>query len=189
MSRKRLPTGEELKLWEKVTESIAPLSLRKPAPAPEVVTPEAKTPPKPRKKAALLPLALPHFIPPKPPARKHPALSPIDRRTRNRLTRGAVAIDARIDLHGLTQAAAHRRLSHFLHDAQADGARVVLVITGKGRPASDGHGAERGVLRRMVPEWLSAAENRGLVVGFDEASPSHGGSGALYVRIRRARAD
>ncbi len=87
----------------------------------------------------------------------------------------------------MTQAAAHRRLSHFLHDVQADGAKVVLVITGKGRPASDGHGIERGVLRRVVPEWLSSAENRPLVVGFDEASPSHGGSGALYVRIRRAR--
>ena len=184
MSRKRLPTGEELKLWEKVTESIAPLSARKPAPVNEAA-PSAKTPPKPRKKPTP-PVTLPHFIPAKPPTPKHPALSPIDRRTRSRLTRGAVAIDARIDLHGMTQAAAHRRLSHFLHDAQADGAKVVLVITGKGRPASDGHGVERGVLRRMVPEWLSSAENRSLVVGFDEASPSHGGSGALYVRIRKA---
>jgi DNA-nicking Smr family endonuclease len=186
VSRKRLPTGEELRLWEKVTESIAPLTARKAAAAEEPVHP-ATIPPKPRKKAASPPPSVPHFTSPKPPALKHPALSPIDRRTRSRLTRGAVAIDARIDLHGMTQAAAHRRLSHFLHDAQADGAKVVLVITGKGRPASDGHGAERGVLRRMVPEWLSSAEHRSLVVGFDEASPSHGGGGALYVRIRRAR--
>jgi DNA-nicking Smr family endonuclease len=108
------------------------------------------------------------------------------------LTRGAVAIDARIDLHGLTQAAAHRKLVRFLLDAQDSGARMVLVITGKGRApksqtADDFGTRETGVLRRVVPEWLSAADLRAVVVGFDEAAQSHGGSGALYVRIRKAR--
>ena len=85
----------------------------------------------------------------------------------------------------MTQAAAHRKLNLFLAEAQNRGNRVILVITGKGRTGSDGD--ERGILRRRVPEWLSAAENRALVVGFDEAAPNHGGGGALYVRIRRMR--
>jgi DNA-nicking Smr family endonuclease len=115
-------------------------------------------------------------------------LAAIDRRTVSRLTRGAVAIDGRIDLHGMTQQAAHGRLIRYLRDAQAKGDRMVLVITGKGRPmAAPGTGEERGVLRRAVPLWLSAAEMRPFVVGFGEAAPPHGGSGALYVRIRRAK--
>ena len=100
----------------------------------------------------------------------------------SRLARGAVPIDARIDLHGMTQAGAHNRLIDFLHAAQSSGARTVLVITGKGSP---GGKDERGVLRRVVPIWLSSAELRSLVIGFDEAGRSHGGAGALYVRLRR----
>ena len=100
---------------------------------------------------------------------------------------GTLAIDARIDLHGMTQQAAHGRLVRFLKEAQADGVRLALVITGKGRPGDGGFGGERGVLRRSVPLWLSGAEMRPYVVGFGEAAPPHGGTGALYVRIRRAR--
>ena len=185
MSRKREPTPAELKLWGAVTESIAPLVRHKPARVAE--PPPKPAPAGPRKKAAAQPPApVAAKATPKPAPPKPPALAPLDRRTRSRLTRGAVAIDARIDLHGLTQAAAHQRLRRFLAEAQGDGARVVLVITGKGRPGADGR-EERGVLRRMVPAWLTAADLRPLVVGFDEASPPHGGSGALYVRIRRAR--
>jgi DNA-nicking Smr family endonuclease len=106
----------------------------------------------------------------------------------SRLARGGVAIDARIDLHGMTQQAAHGRLVRYLREAQARGHRIVLVITGKGRPLGDnGDGEVRGVLRRAVPMWLSAAEMRPFVVGFGEAAPPHGGSGALYVRIRRPK--
>ncbi len=112
----------------------------------------------------------------------------IDRRTRTQLARGARAIDARIDLHGFTQSAAHQRLRHFLEEAQAQGGKLVLVITGKGKPLDEvGSGAERGVLRRAVPGWLSGSEFRHLVAGFDEAGPRHGGGGALYVRIKRQR--
>jgi DNA-nicking Smr family endonuclease len=106
----------------------------------------------------------------------------MDKRTRSRVGRGVVAVDRRIDLHGLTQAAAEARLKRFLHEAQDDGARVVLVITGKGTD-----GGERGVLRRMTPHWLASPTMRDVVVGFEEASRGHGGSGALYVRIRRRR--
>ncbi|WP_312861524.1 Smr/MutS family protein [Segnochrobactrum spirostomi] len=109
-----------------------------------------------------------------------------------RLVRGTHAIDDRLDLHGLTQEAAKRRLMDFLHRAQADGLKTVLVITGKGALGTDrfeagDFTAERGVLRRVVPEWLRMPGARGLVVGFSEAHAAHGGSGALYVRIRRPK--
>jgi DNA-nicking Smr family endonuclease len=100
---------------------------------------------------------------------------------KQRVARGKEAIDARIDLHGLTQAQAHSALLHFLRNAHARDARLVLVITGKGR------GAEPGVLRRQVPQWLGLAEFRSLVVGFEDAHITHGGEGALYVRVRRTR--
>ena len=179
---KRPPTTDELNLWKQVTESVAPLGLRN-APLMEAekepgATSKAKPPPKARPAAPAPRL--------KPVSPKPPPLSPLERRMRSRVTRGGVAIDARVDLHGLTQGAAHARLNRFLREAQADGAKLVLVITGKGKPSGDGH-AERGVLRRIVPAWLSAADMRMIVIGFDEAGPTHGGTGALYVRIRRER--
>jgi DNA-nicking Smr family endonuclease len=97
--------------------------------------------------------------------------------------RGKEPIDARLDLHGLTQAQAHSALLHFLREASARGARLVLVITGKG-----GRGdSERGVLKRQVPHWLALPEFRAFVVGYDDAGLRHGGEGALYVRLRRPR--
>jgi DNA-nicking Smr family endonuclease len=97
-------------------------------------------------------------------------------------------VDGTIDLHGMRQEEAHFALVGFLHRAQNAGHAVVLVITGKGGAASPGAlFEERGVLRRMVPHWLRLPDLRSLVVGFDEASPHHGGSGALYVRLRRRR--
>ncbi len=105
-----------------------------------------------------------------------------------RVARGRDAIDARIDLHGMTQREAHGELLSFLRHAQADGARVVLIVTGKGaRPDTGGGSSERGVLRRQVPMWLALPEFRLLVVAFEEAHAGHGGQGALYVRLRRAR--
>jgi DNA-nicking Smr family endonuclease len=98
-------------------------------------------------------------------------------------------VDARIDLHGLRQDAAHHRLRRFLVDGQDAGHRLVLVITGKGSTASpsDFGREERGVLKRSVPAWLDSGEFRPFVAGYDVAGPRHGGSGALYVRIRRKR--
>jgi DNA-nicking Smr family endonuclease len=179
MSRRRPPpSAEELVLWQNVTRSVAPLKRRKPAdprPAEETLEPKKTAKPAPAVRAAAPP---PKATPPKPPA-----LAPIDRRTLSRVNRGALSIDARIDLHGMTQAAAHDRLIDFLSGAQASGARLVLVITGKGK-TGDGEG-ERGILRRLVPVWLASAELRPVVVGFDEAGRAHGGAGALLVRLRR----
>jgi DNA-nicking Smr family endonuclease len=106
-------------------------------------------------------------------------------REKQRLSRGRAEIDARIDLHGMTQAQAHAALLRFLHRAQATGAKFVLVITGKGAPDAPRGG--RGVLRRQVPLWLGLPEFRGCVLGFDRAHSGHGGEGALYVRLRKAR--
>ena len=120
---------------------------------------------------------------PKPPAA--PPLAPIGRRERSQLSRGRKDIDARLDLHGMTQSRAHHALSNFLQRAHREGLTFVLVITGKGRTTAAQ--SERGVLRRQVPLWLSLPEFRSLVVGFEEAHIGHGGEGALYVRIRRSR--
>jgi DNA-nicking Smr family endonuclease len=106
----------------------------------------------------------------------------LDRREKQRLARGTQGIDLRIDLHGKTQSEAHAALLGFLRRVQADGARFVLVITGKG-----GASGERGVLKRQVPLWLRLPEFRLHVLAVEDAHVAHGGEGALYVRVRRAR--
>lgn len=131
--------------------------------------------------------------------RKHPPpqLSGLDRRTTQRLTRGQVEIDDRLDLHGTGIEVARVRLLGFLRMAQSSGLRTVLVITGKGdspfarhtlHGAGHFHSPERGGrLRRLVTEWFHEPEFRHFVSGFQPAHPKHGGGGAYYVRLRRIR--
>jgi DNA-nicking Smr family endonuclease len=115
-----------------------------------------------------------------------PPLAPLERRLRQRLSRGNHPIDAVIDLHGRRQSEAHDVLRGFLYQSQSAGYTVVLVVTGKGGQAAASLGSEeRGVLRRTVPHWLRLPDMRAVVVGFEEAAPHHGGAGALYVRLRR----
>ncbi len=115
-----------------------------------------------------------------------PPLAPLEKRLKRRLGVGKAQVDDVLDLHGMTQAQAHRALNNFLWRAAEDGARLVLVITGKGAPRRRGGGApERGVLRRNVPHWLRAPELRAVVLSVEEAARPHGGAGALYVRLRR----
>lgn len=183
MKRRRGLTPEERSLWAAVAASIRPLPGRK------AIAPEAEPAPEPEKPAAGASRnALSTSVSiPKPVPRLTP-LAPLEEKLSRSLRRGG-AVDARIDLHGFRQDEAHSRLVRFLRSQQALGARVVLVITGKGRTESpmDGmFGDGRGVLRRMVPLWLEEPGLRNLVVGFSEASAAHGGSGALYVRLRRA---
>jgi DNA-nicking Smr family endonuclease len=172
---------EERRLWGQVARSVKPLKgkLPPPGPAPEEQTAGAPAP-------EIVPPPVPTPVTPaKPPL---PPLAPLERRTVKALRRGTRPVDSVIDLHGMRQDQAHFALLNFLHRAQASGSGVVLVITGKGgAAAAGGPFEERGVLRRMVPHWLRLPDVRSLVIGFEEASPQHGGSGALYVRLRRRR--
>jgi DNA-nicking Smr family endonuclease len=179
MSRRRQVSEEERALWRAVTRSVSPLRGRRRDPEPDAEHAKPK-PTASRLSSAPHPIAAIQRPASKP---KEPALTPIDRRARQQLARGTQAIDARIDLHGRTQSEAHAALLRFLHRAQRNGAKTVLVITGKGGK----HDGERGVLKRQVPMWLALPEFRGLVVGFGAAAIAHGGEGALYVRVRRAR--
>jgi DNA-nicking Smr family endonuclease len=175
--RRRKLSDEERTLWHRITRSVAPLRRRVVEPA-EAASTTGKT------RAAPAVRAHAPVRTPVPPTKPAPNVEPLDRKLRRRLARGTVEIEARLDLHGKTQSQAHAALIRFLHRAQGDGARFVLVITGKG--ARD-DGGERGVLRRQVPLWLRLPEFRGYVAGLEEAHIGHGGEGALYVQIRRAR--
>jgi DNA-nicking Smr family endonuclease len=96
-------------------------------------------------------------------------------------------VDGVLDLHGMRQTEAHGALHAFLHRARARDHGLVLIVTGKGGAGAAGEGAwdDRGVLRRVVPHWLRGPDLRPFVLGFEEAAPRRGGSGALYVRLRR----
>jgi len=180
--RKRALSEEERALWESVARQARPLRKKhRTADLPAIsqkgeapVTAKAVAHPK-----LAIPVAAP---PPKKPV--VPPLAPLGRRERSQLSKGMKEIEARLDLHGMTQARAHRALSGFLHQAHGEGLTFVLIITGKGKVGAE---SERGVLRRQVPQWLSQPEFRTFVVGFEEAHIGHGGAGALYVRIRRSR--
>ncbi|MCW1842103.1 Smr/MutS family protein [Prosthecomicrobium hirschii] len=199
--RNRGLSEEEKALWDKVAESVSPLLARRrrrkaaaPAPAEPLTEPVHDDAPV----SAASPTA--HPPPPRHPAPEAPGkpkakpsptpLAPIDTRTRRKLVRGTMAIEERLDLHGMTQHDAYRELRRFLAGAQARGTRMVIVITGKGRSSSGPYalgGEERGILRRVVPQWLAMPDLRDVVIGFDEAHTAHGGAGALYVRLRRPR--
>jgi DNA-nicking Smr family endonuclease len=185
MSRRRPLSDEEHALWTGIARSIKPLRRKKTSVEPSLATDDATAPSAPSPpRAAARPITLP-------PSKPLP-LAPFDRRQKQRVARGRDAIDARIDLHGMTQSEAHGALLRFLRRAQADGARIALVVTGKGmRKGGDNSAGDfvnaRGVLKRQVPLWLSLPEFRPFIVGFEDAHVSHGGQGALYLRLRRAR--
>ena len=179
--RKRLRrlTDEEIALWTEVARSVA------------------------RRRGAALPIPSNRIRPTRPPApppmatespadrpakpSTPPPLAPIERRLKRELSRGRAAIDGALDLHGLTQAEAHQALRGFLRHSQAHGARLVIIVTGKGGATDEFSGwpNERGVLKRLTPQWLRESDLRSVVLGFEEAGRAHGGSGALYVRLRR----
>ena len=206
--RGRRLTAGEVRLWDAIAKLVTPLPGRTgpvPTAAPEVPAPTATMP------ALTAPILKPTAPPvaKKPRARKHPpkpAPEPphpvtaapyqappqrhapgagLERTAKVGLRRGRLAIEARIDLHGMVQAEAHAALTGFLLRARAAGHAYVLVVTGKGGPGYSEAFAERGVLRRSVPHWLRGGDLRGIVLGFEEAARHHGGSGALYVRLRR----
>jgi DNA-nicking Smr family endonuclease len=180
--RRRHLSEDEQRLWNGITRSVAPI--KRAAPLHRDATPaERVAPPSARRRAEPQPV---HPAKPagKPVAKPAPAIAGLDRRQKQRLARGTESIDRRIDLHGHTQSEAHAALLGFLRHAQAEGARFVLVITGKGGWPS----GERGVLKRQVPHWLRQAEFRHYVLAAEDAHRAHGGEGALYIRIRRPKA-
>ena len=184
---KRRPREDESALWRAAMQDVRPLRKRgferpRPPAAEPVAGAKAKSVPKPgpAPRPAARPMPLPAT-----PAKAHPELehgksAGLDRRSAERLRRGRLAIDGRLDLHGMTQAAAAERLAEFIAGAQYAGKRCVLVITGKGL-------AGGGILREQVPRWLNQPPNRGRVLAFDYAQAQHGGMGALYVLLKRHR--
>ena len=183
--RRRL-TEDEIQLWLQVAKTIE----RRPG----MVLPEAAADPKPPARLPPKPLPVPPraataapYSPPRSQLRQESGPAPLERRLKQQLLRGRATVEEVLDLHGLHQDAAHRSLRQFLAGAQARGARVVLVITGKGRMSlhKDEHERETGVLRRAVPHWLRLPDLAPLIVGFEEAGALHGGAGALYLRLRR----
>ena len=183
--RRRALSEEEHALWESVAKQVKPLRKKPRAAKPQATLPDPATDAVKAVASARPPSPAQITRAPKPePPSAAPPLAPLGRRERSQLSRGRKQIDARLDLHGMTQTRAHRALFGFLQRAHGEGLTFVLVITGKGKV---GRESERGVLRRQVPQWLGLPEFRSLVVGFEEAHIGHGGEGALYVRIRRSR--
>jgi len=183
MTRKRPLTPSELDLWRRVTADVQPLDGK---PMDDLAAPrptKAKSVGNGRRREVIRPT--PTLKTQASPANARP-LDPtgpidIDRRSWERLKRGQVTIERKLDLHGKTQTEAHGALNRFLTMAATTGLRCVLVVTGKGG------GESRGVLRQMVPRWLTEASNRQTVLTFCPAQPRHGGDGALYVLLRRNR--
>jgi DNA-nicking Smr family endonuclease len=162
-------TEAERALWHSVVREAKPLAGREPPPR---TAPAAESAP-----AAA-------------EARRKPVSGPsqLDRRGLSRLARGVTQIEARLDLHGMTQAAAHEALGRFVERCFRAGLKTLLVITGKGSRAEDEpvwH--EGGVLRRSVPLWLAEPPLAARILALAPAQPRHGGGGALYVLLRRAR--
>ena len=172
----------DAELWERVARSAKPLRKPRRLPAAPLAKPRAKPAAKQPAPAA------------KPAAKLLPKPAPVprgealDRQTARKLERGHVAVEAKLDLHGMRQREAHAALRRFIKSAHGKGYRHVLVITGKGgepdraRPFYEED--SRGVLRSAVPHWLAAPDLAPLIVSFAEAPRRLGGEGALYVRLR-----
>jgi DNA-nicking Smr family endonuclease len=174
-ARLRRLSQEEIALWIEVAKSVA---RRRGAILPTLAAPRPAAAPAPPAAAS----AKPHR------AAGPPPLAPLERRLKRDLARGRAVVDSALDLHGMNQSEAHHALRGFLFQAQLQGFRLVIVVTGKGgrTPPDDGDWFhETGVLRRLVPLWLREPDLRSTVLGFEEAGPGHGGAGALYVRLRR----
>jgi DNA-nicking Smr family endonuclease len=185
MAFRRL-TEAEVEIWRKVARTVKarPGSVVPDVPSP--VLPEPVPVPRPvTERPAPRSYHAASYTPPV-SAPKPPPVG-LERRYKRRVADGRVPVEAVLDLHGMTQAQAHVALHRFLVGAQRQGSRLVMVVTGKGARERGRRvdAAEPGVLRRAVPFWLRDGTMRAIVIGFEEAAHGHGGTGALYVRLRR----
>jgi DNA-nicking Smr family endonuclease len=175
--------ADDAGLWRRAMRDVAPLRGRSTAPEPDRGRParphpnppppagegaEAGDKPAVRSAASQRPQPLPSLD----------RFAGIDRATAERLRRGRYPVEARLDLHGMTQAEAHRALAGFVAGSRARGRRCLLVITGHGRMSG-------GILKAAVPRWLGESELRPHVLAIAPAQTGAGGSGALYVLLRR----
>jgi len=195
------PSTQDLELFHRVLADVTPLRLE-PEPKPtsqplpvsttrqkvqksakKAIRTEAKLSLKPTAKAAMTPAVLADHGPGRAPG--------LDRRSALRLKRGKTEIDGRIDLHGMTQEQARSALTGFVISGHRQDRRCLLVITGKGyhpvRDDTDAWRAESGILRQRVPRWLEEQPLVGCVLAYSPAQPEHGGSGALYILLKRRR--
>ena len=194
MSRRRV-TPEEMQLWQRVTRTTDKMERRVEARNPLVSKPKPKSD---RPRVDLSPFEVGqasnggnprHDTLPGMPERLARQPLNMDKKTNTKLKRGKVEPEARIDLHGMTLAEAHPALTGFILKAHAQGKRLVLVITGKGKNTDPGGPipVRHGVLRHAVPDWLHMAPLGGLVLQITQAHARHGGGGAYYVYLRKRR--
>jgi DNA-nicking Smr family endonuclease len=186
---KRLP--HDFHLWTAVSSTVEPLRRKGllklghgPLPVPEAEpAPRIKAPPKPLQPGK--PFLPPYQAPVAPGAVRDKAVDPA---IHKKVRRGRIEIDGTIDLHGMTQTEAREALRRYIFTRAARGDRTILVITGKGAKTDNDYVAamtERGILRTMLPIWLSEPGLNHLISGWSLAARGHGGEGAWYVRLRR----
>ncbi|MBU1307417.1 MAG: Smr/MutS family protein [Alphaproteobacteria bacterium] len=190
---RRLP--HDFHLWTAVAATVDPLRRKGllklgigplPLPAAEAPPSAPEKPAPPRRQPPRQPFLPPYQAPV--PGAKTPEKA-VDPAIRKKLGRGKLEIDGKIDLHDMTQAEARAALQRFVHAKVAQGARTILVITGKGLNTDDDYIAAmtgRGILRTMLPIWLNESSLAPMISGWSVAARGHGGEGAWYVRLRRA---
>ncbi|MET0587451.1 MAG: Smr/MutS family protein [Novosphingobium sp.] len=193
--RRRL-SPEEAAIWAKVASSVTPIKGRRAAKAADTQAKDIDgnvpaTPPKaiaiqPSKKGRVPP---PLVEPPPPLAARPLDHNGLDGSWERKLARGILQPDFTLDLHGATLDSAYMRLEHGLTQALAQGARVVLLITGRPRPSDGqaGRGERRGAIRAKFLDWLSAGSHSSRIAAIRPAHPRHGGAGAVYIVLRRPR--
>ena len=156
-------TDEDKRAWRAVTRHIKPLRGRAAA------VPHERKAPAPKDQGAVA----------RPEAKARTSLPPLENRDNDRrVRRGQQTIDGRLDLHGHTQTSAWEAVPRFLFQKRSQGARCVIIITGKGVGGN-------GILRRNFLQWLELPQARHLISGYSPAHPKHGGGGAFYVYLRR----
>jgi DNA-nicking Smr family endonuclease len=187
-------SAEEAAIWRQVAQTVKPLD-RKPRRQPEPPAPVIKHTPEPAPVAAkatvkldVTPPLRANVIAPAARPRAADAKIGLDASWERKIVRGGMEPDFSLDLHGSTLDQAYVRLMHGLAQARAMGARVVLIVTGKSRPteAAD-RGQARGAIRAKITDWLGASEHAGAIAAIRGAHRRHGGKGALYVVLKRAR--